>query len=541
MLVVVSSHDVSRNWLVTILFGFLVCFLSLGTLYCLVVLSCTFLFFCFIAHVAGIVLSPLLGATFGILQIVIILGSLIFSTGLKRDTISSFLLFPDKFKLFLKRGLHTISFILLVSSCFRCFPVLNLAWGISGFALSRIPHSISAPRNRRPFLARAFLIALLTFSLLELGARSLLTVFPLPVDFFIPCQYDEDLIFRLKPQAEGTFIIKNNAGQTIHVEGRVSSQGIREREISEKTTNELRIVVVGDSYTMGHGLRPEETYARKLEDLLNQQHLPFRVTVVNCGIGGYAPWQERIFLAKYGFDFQPDIVLLQLFPPNDISGSYNRNGRLLPVIHERWEKKVYDFSHQFELPFMLEHMLKTYVVTYRLAAYAFQLNDPVRRTVSCCRLYPPTVYPSFHSLYSRPVLREACLDTWYPELYEAWRLYETAIKGIRDDCARRGIDLTAFVHGELISLKPEEWTRLNETFSKTPYEMNKDIRLTQQLLNTLDIPSADVLSCFESYTEKEDLYYIHDGHFSPTGATVIAHCLCDFFLHKYSWSAQSHP
>ena len=254
---------------------------------------------------------------------------MLFSPHYRRDrfTLSSLSLLPPKFHPLLRQALRFISLTLLISSLFRSFPIVNCAWAFAGFVISYIPQQLSAPRYSLRFLKRGFLITLLTFSLLEIGARSLLTLFPIPVDFFIPCQYDDDLIFRLKPRAKGTFIIKDNDGKTIYVQGCVSSQGIREREIPEKKKDELRIVVIGDSYTMGHGLRPEESYARKLEDFLNQHHLPFHVTVINCGIGGYAPWQERIFLTKYAFEFQPDIVLLQLFPPNDIGGCYNRNGR----------------------------------------------------------------------------------------------------------------------------------------------------------------------------------------------------------------------
>ncbi|HOH52545.1 MAG TPA: hypothetical protein PLI98_17595 [Candidatus Hydrogenedentes bacterium] len=78
------------------------------------------------------------------------------------------------------------------------------------------------------------------------------------------------------------------------------------------------------------------------------------VTVINCGVGGYAPWQERMFLRKRGFPLEPDLVVLQLFPGNDVAGSYSRAGKRLEAFDEEWEVRLRDYRRQREIPFRLE-------------------------------------------------------------------------------------------------------------------------------------------------------------------------------------------
>ena len=127
------------------------------------------------------------------------------------------------------------------------------------------------------------------------------------------------------------------------------------------------------------------------------------------------------------------------------------------------------------------------------------------------------------------------LADWYPVLHEAWALYAGAIHGIRDDCRARNIKLAAWAHGEAISLQPDFWEGLNGQFPGTTYEMNKDLRLTREVLEELGIPCIDVLTALERAESPEDLYYIYDGHFSVEGARLIAQTLAVYILKQLAF------
>ncbi|MBN2493810.1 MAG: SGNH/GDSL hydrolase family protein [Deltaproteobacteria bacterium] len=69
------------------------------------------------------------------------------------------------------------------------------------------------------------------------------------------------------------------------VEQRYNAELCRDREIGARDPAEQRVLVVGDSFTEGQGVRQEATFARRLESLLRDRGRA--VEVVNCGRRGY--------------------------------------------------------------------------------------------------------------------------------------------------------------------------------------------------------------------------------------------------------------
>ena len=68
----------------------------------------------------------------------------------------------------------------------------------------------------------------------------------------------------------------------------VNSYGMRDLEILlSKPDGVCRIAVLGDSFTMGSGVRLSETYVKILERLLNADSGRSRFEVLNFGVAGY--------------------------------------------------------------------------------------------------------------------------------------------------------------------------------------------------------------------------------------------------------------
>jgi hypothetical protein len=80
---------------------------------------------------------------------------------------------------------------------------------------------------------------------------------------------------------------------------------------------------------------------------------------------------------------------------------------------------------------------------------------------------------------------------------------------------------------------PGFWEELNKKTTDGAYEMNKDIRLANEMLAGLDIPYIDLLPAFTAHPDPKSLFYIYDGHFSPEGNKVVASCLRDFLLQNH--------
>lgn len=89
-------------------------------------------------------------------------------------------------------------------------------------------------------------------------------------------------------------------------EGGRNALGFREREVQPKRIGVTRIVVVGDSFTYGQGVRREERFTERLDQALGPA-----VDVLNFGTPG-ANYERHISNMALALELaDPDIVLLQ--------------------------------------------------------------------------------------------------------------------------------------------------------------------------------------------------------------------------------------
>lgn len=97
------------------------------------------------------------------------------------------------------------------------------------------------------------------------------------------------------------------------VEVAYNAYGFRDREFGPRREGVLRIVVVGDSFTYGHGLPEKECHPRLLETILREKRPDRQVEVFNCGHG--ADNVDRIHqVALFALQkFEPDILVYTYF------------------------------------------------------------------------------------------------------------------------------------------------------------------------------------------------------------------------------------
>jgi lysophospholipase L1-like esterase len=92
-----------------------------------------------------------------------------------------------------------------------------------------------------------------------------------------------------------------------------NSYGMRDREPLEGVGESLRrIAVLGDSFTFGFGVPERVVYPTVLERRLSQKQsgLPYRVDVLNFGVGGYSTRDEAIALEHRVVPWKPSVVII---------------------------------------------------------------------------------------------------------------------------------------------------------------------------------------------------------------------------------------
>lgn len=96
--------------------------------------------------------------------------------------------------------------------------------------------------------------------------------------------------------------------------------GYRDKEYSiPKPENTYRIVCLGDSCTIGVGVRQEDTYSKQLEMILQHRSKPDGpdYEVINCRVVGYGTRQERLSYEVFASKYEPDLVLVAMITNDD--------------------------------------------------------------------------------------------------------------------------------------------------------------------------------------------------------------------------------
>jgi lysophospholipase L1-like esterase len=184
---------------------------------------------------------------------------------------------------------------------------------------SLVQHAVSAAlaffvslwarnRPRASPLVPKFILAVIPLWLL-MSVDSLLNVVlrppPLHPEIYMP-HAERDWTFR--PGSFGTYL-----NQPVHI----NAHGLPGPEIPyERSEPEHRVLLLGDSVTVGFGVPESDTFAAILSTRLPARPPQTRVTIVNCAVTSYSPWQQVNLLANEGIQHQPDVVV-HVFCLND--------------------------------------------------------------------------------------------------------------------------------------------------------------------------------------------------------------------------------
>ena len=90
----------------------------------------------------------------------------------------------------------------------------------------------------------------------------------------------------------------------------INGQGFRDtREFSyDRPDGELRVLVLGDSFTVGYESAQDATYSAVLERYLDGRGLPSEV--INAGMSGSSTAEALVLLEQEGVKYAPDVVVL---------------------------------------------------------------------------------------------------------------------------------------------------------------------------------------------------------------------------------------
>jgi lysophospholipase L1-like esterase len=184
------------------------------------------------------------------------------------------------------------------------FALAGVTFLAAALAIGRWPHRFSALGGRPVEWLLFGIVGLLPIVLLDFGLRPF--VEPMTRIFVA----DEELGWRMRPGVEDEW-----GGVRV----RVNERGLRGPVLAPHAPpGSRRVLFLGDSVTFGFGIADErDLFVSRAGDALARA-LDAPVEVLNAGVGGYSPWQERIWLEREGLGYAPDLLVVD-FVLNDVT------------------------------------------------------------------------------------------------------------------------------------------------------------------------------------------------------------------------------
>ncbi len=85
-----------------------------------------------------------------------------------------------------------------------------------------------------------------------------------------------------------------------------------------KPADVRRLLILGDSFALATGVPYARSFPGLLERRLNRGQSSCRWQVINLSVDDWGSAQQFIALKEYGLGYEPDVVVLQTFPFNDL-------------------------------------------------------------------------------------------------------------------------------------------------------------------------------------------------------------------------------
>lgn len=292
-------------------------------------------------------------------------------------------------------------------------------------------------------------------------------------------QYSQLYGWEIKPNLNKTLIISDG---TAIVE--TNSQGFRDYEHkARKNRDKYRIVIVGDSFTWGHGVDNNETYSKILETYDK------KIETINMAVGGYGTDQEYLTIMNKGLKYNPDMIILMYTVSTDVADVNT------------------DFMHWPKPQFKIINDTLVLTNVPVPGYYALNTKEASPGFIKSLALYPFVR----DNLLSLPLIREFLIDNFHlGRYYDFKENYDVVFKiflELNKELESRKIPL-------LVIIMPDQ-DQIDNIVS------NRSISYMEDFFKENNIQYINIYDYFKNY-DSEEFYFKIDGHINEKGHERVA-------------------
>ena len=307
--------------------------------------------------------------------------------------------------------------------------------------------------------------------------------------------------YRLKPGADVRF-----ATAEFDTEIRINSAGVRDdAEIGEKTPDERRILVLGDSLVLSVQVPFEKTFCQLLEQRLNSRGSPIHYRVINGGVQGYGPVQELLFLRSLLPVVKPDLILETLFVGNDIEDAVGAEALLAGG-----PKPVTDTVRE-AMTTRLRRTVRRSMVLQVLRLRVLAATERFTRTAG-----PPE--PPLQSYAAKPA----------PRIAHGLSIIHRVVQQMQREGQTTGARTAVVLMPARFQVNDVDYANLRDAVSQAGGTLVRDAagERIDESLRDLDVPRFDALPALRA--AGPDVFFLQTVHLTPRGHEVVADALDRF-------------
>ena len=305
----------------------------------------------------------------------------------------------------------------------------------------------------------------------------------------------------------------------------LNSRGFRSPEVNRiKAEGTRRLLNLGDSFSAGMNVAYGETYPGLLADWLSRNGESWEV--INLAVGDWGTNQQLFALQTLGLDLKPDVVVLQVFPFNDLcnnSAELAHTCSLQDLFRPYLDPSIPELQPVFLNPFRAD-------LRARFRIFGLVEEPAVRASLWLQELRPGE--PGSTNRYYLRHARQAGLSVTGalasllpeaqqpPPLQRAWDDTLEALNRVKTLLDQQEIPLIGLVI-------PYKWTlsKLWPQYSHGKPEALDPRYGTNRVEGVLEGLGATVISArrsLEASTMPVEKFFLTDSHFGPVGHALVA-------------------
>jgi hypothetical protein len=323
--------------------------------------------------------------------------------------------------------------------------------------------------------------------------------------------------FTYQPHAE-----THEKGREYNALYEINNLGLRDREYGPKGCGVFRVLLLGDSFSVSHGLAIEESLSRQLERslraLADLDKILLSIEVVNGAAGGYSPYNYWKAYLRWAPVLQPDVVVVGM-SPDDYDSS---NAGLHYVIEDGMTRAVFRGGEEpikrgGNLARKVRRWLSWNSQFYILLRNYLYYNDLVGN-----------VSLWFTEKGEGGVKQLEQFVVPQPEsMAEAWAQSFLYLEKLHEETVADNVPLILVPIPLKLEIVSEEYRLALSASGLTEEEadINQPLSQVSSFCNGRNIPLLDPRPALKARHPEDPCYFVYDGHWNAEGVRVATEYL----------------